>query len=169
MEESHPNKLNLQIKCVNNDVEEMYKNHNFYHEGDAGLDLFCIQDQTINPGLSYKIKFGIKCQMEDEYYQMTDDEIIIIKKKYHSYLLVPRSSISETPLRMSNSIGIIDSGYIGEIMAMVDNHSNEDYEIKKGDRLFQIILPNLNEFSISIVDELRKTDRNEGGFGSTNK
>ena len=84
-----------------------------------------------------------------------------------SYMLVPRSSISKTPLRMSNSIGIIDSGYTGEIMAMVDNHSDEVYKIEAGTRIFQIIHPKLKTFKIELVDELDETDRNDGGFGST--
>ena len=58
--------------------------------------------------------------------------------KYY-YYLYPRSSISKTPLRLCNSVGIIDAGYRGNIMAFVDN-IDEDYDL--GTRLFQLCDPN---------------------------
>ena len=70
---------------------------------------------------------------------------------------------------MANSIGVIDSGYRGELMVPVDNPTDDDYMIKPGERLFQIILPNLEEFEVEIVDELSETERGDGGFGSTGK
>jgi len=56
-----------------------------------------------------------------------------------AYYLFPRSSISKTPLRLANSIGLIDGGYRGEIVAMVDNIYDEDYEVKEGERYFQLV------------------------------
>ena len=84
-------------------------------------------------------------------------------------MLVPRSSISKTPLRMANSIGIIDAGYRGEIMAAVDNISDEDYMISPGDRLFQLVHPTLYPIHASVESNLSDTERGEGGFGSTGK
>ena len=95
-------------------------------------------------------------------------KITDIENKSYGYMLVPRSSISKTPLRMSNCIGIIDPGYRGEIMAKVDNLSAEDFQIKRGERLFQIVLPILKSFNIGLVDSLSETTRDTGGFGSTN-
>ena len=69
---------------------------------------------------------------------------------------------------MSNSIGLIDSEYTGEIKVAVDNIKNYDYTINKGDRLFQIIHPSCNPLQIKLVDKLRETKRGENGFGSTN-
>ena len=84
------------------------------------------------------------------------------------YYLYPRSSISKTPLRMSNSVGIIDWGYRGDIMAAIDNLSDEDYHIEKKTRLFQICSPTLQRIKeIEIVNDLDNTDRGDGGFGST--
>jgi len=99
---------------------------------------------------------GIACEMTDEYLPV-------------SYMLVPRSSISKTPLRMANSIGIIDAGYRGEIMAAVDNTSDKDYMVVPGQRLFQIVHPTLYPFNVAVVDELSETERGDGGFGSTGK
>ena len=83
-------------------------------------------------------------------------------------LLVPRSSISGTPLRLANSIGLIDSGYRGDVKAKVDVLSNGIVEM--GSRLFQICSHDFMPWdSILIVDEVPAAhdDRGEGGFGST--
>ena len=70
---------------------------------------------------------------------------------------------------MSNSIGVIDSGYRGELKVPVDNNTDDDYYIETGERLFQIIHPALEPFEVEIVDSLSPTERGEGGFGSTGK
>jgi len=83
-------------------------------------------------------------------------------------LLVPRSSISGTNFRLANSIGLIDSGYRGEVKAKVDVLSNGVVEM--GSRLFQICSHDFMPWdSVLIVDELppANDDRGEGGFGST--
>ena len=93
------------------------------------------------------------------------------------YYLYPRSSISKTKMRMSNSVGIIDAGYRGELIAAVDTigvYGSEETigPIPKFDRYFQICAPNLSPFSIRIVaseNELGKTERGAGCFGSTGK
>jgi len=147
--------IDLRIKILDDEAGSYYKNvHNL--DGDAGLDLHCPQQLIIEPGEMHLIKMGIACEMTDEYLPV-------------SFMLVPRSSISKTPLRMANSIGIIDSGYRGEIMAAVDNTGNEDYMIVPGQRLFQIINPTLYPFTVGVVDELSETERGDGGFGSTGK
>ena len=85
------------------------------------------------------------------------------------YLLMPRSSIAKTPLRLSNSIGLIDSGYRGEIMAAVDNIKKEDYTVDPGQRLFQLVAMDGAPIHFELVDELSDTSRGSGGFGSTGK
>ena len=70
---------------------------------------------------------------------------------------------------MSNSIGLIDGGYRGEIIAMVDNIKNQDYTISAGDRLFQLVAMNGAPITFELVDELSDTSRGSGGFGSTGK
>lgn len=88
-------------------------------------------------------------------------------------LVFPRSSIRKTNLQLSNSVGVIDSGYRGEIQATfkkiqgVSNEVLENYKV--GDRICQImIIPHpLVEFEE--VEELSNTERGEGGFGSTGK
>jgi len=83
-------------------------------------------------------------------------------------MLVPRSSMgSKTPLRLSNSIGIIDSGYRGELIAVVDNNSNKDYSITKGDRLVQVVPFDGTGVSKLLLDNVNSTVRGDNGFGST--
>ena len=101
--------MKLLIKPFSPLIKSIYSEHGHFHSGDAGIDLYTLEDQLIEHGQTKKIHFGIACENLDS----------------NPYLLIPRSSISKTPLRMSNSIGLIDAGYRGEIMASVDN-------IKKG-------------------------------------
>ena len=97
--------MNLKIKPVNEVVRKMYEDHSHFHQGDSGLDLYIVEDQIINPKETVRIKLGISCENLDGI----------------SYFLMPRSSISKTPLRLANAVGLIDAGYRGEIMAAVDN------------------------------------------------
>ena len=85
-----------------------------------------------------------------------------------AFYMYPRSSLSKTPLRLANSVGIIDAGYRGELMAVLDNRKTDgSYAVGKGQRLMQICMPNLEPFQVQLVDSLDETERGEGGFGST--
>ena len=87
---------------------------------------------------------------------------------YYSY---PRSSISKTPLMLANSVGIIDSGYRGEIIGAFRNLSSSNYTIEKHSRLLQICAPDLRPIHVELVDEpfFNTTERGSGGFGSTGR
>ena len=143
--------MHLKIKPRNNLVSRMYEEHGQFHVGDAGLDLFVIEEQTIKGGKTELINLGISCETSEK----------------RPYLLMPRSSISKTPIRLCNSIGLIDAGYRGEIMAAVDNVKQEDYTINYGQRLFQIVAMDGGPLSFELVNELSSTSRGTGGFGST--
>lgn len=144
----------LKIQCLSPEVSEMYMNHGSYNEGDSGLDLFIAEDDVIRADQSKILRLGIKASAWE-------------KGSNVSFLIFPRSSISKTPLRLSNSVGLIDSGYRGELMLALDNIKGEDFHVKKGDRLAQAVAFNGGEVSFEIVPELDKTTRGEGGFGST--
>jgi len=89
-------------------------------------------------------------------------------------LLLPRSSISSTPFRLANSIGLIDAGYRGELKAKTDVLHDGIYKISQGTRLFQLCqhscLPWNRIVLVNSVDELPQPpdNRGSGGFGSTN-
>lgn len=154
----------LQIKirenCINKeDVLKYYtsKAGNFY-EGDSGIDLISPCDFIFPRNTVTKYNLGISCKM-------------IYDNEPTSYSLIPRSSISNTPLMLANSVGLIDAGYRGEIMAAFrcfdDPNIKYPFEIKAQSRLLQIIHPLLVPIKVEIVDELDKTERGENGFGST--
>ena len=97
-------------------------------------------------------------------------QVVSDNSKNLSFLLVPRSSIVKTNFRMSNSIGVIDAGYRGNLKAFVDVINNDSDVPKEGERMFQIILGSLEPIdNIEIVDTLSETSRGHGGFGSTGK
>ena len=145
--------MKLKIKPFNKTVKSMYINHGHFHQGDAGLDIFIASSQTIKAGDTTLIKLQMACEPE----------------RNQPYLLMPRSSIAKTPLRLCNSIGLIDGGYRGEIMAAVDNIKTEDYSVEPNQRLFQLVAMNGEPIEFEIVDELSDSTRGEGGFGSTGK
>ena len=150
--------MHLKILPDNFYVNDLYKNHGTYHIGDSGLDLFFTEDITIDPKETKIISLGIRC------------EAFPTKAKEHniSYYLYPRSSISKTPLRMANSVGIIDAGYRGTLMVAVDNTSEEEYTVTRGQRLFQLCSPTLAPITFELTNALSDTVRGAGGFGSTN-
>jgi len=140
------------IKILNEKVREYYQDYKMSHPTDSGMDLALPEDVTIPAKeLAFPLNFGIACASPDN----------------RGYFLIPRSSISKTPLRMANSIGIIDTTYRGEVIAKVDNLSNDEYIVKAGTKLFQLCRPSLYPFQFMIVDKLDETSRGSGGFGST--
>ena len=137
--------------AANETAWEFYRNHGHFHSGDAGLDLYVLEDIQFEPNETKAIKLGISCEPEDG----------------KAYYLFPRSSISKTPLRMANSIGLIDGGYRGEIIAMCDNIKSEPYTAEKGQRLFQLVATDSSPIHFELVEDLEMTTRGTGGFGST--
>jgi dUTP pyrophosphatase len=147
--------MHLQILPLNATTQELYANHGTFHAGDSGLDLFVQEDQTVKAGETAFLKLGVKAAAFNT------------EGKGVSWLLMPRSSISKTPLRLANSIGLIDAGYRGEVMAAVDNIKTVDFTVKKGERYFQAVAFGGEPIQMTVVDSLDETARGEGGFGST--
>ena len=145
---------NLKIKVEDSSLLPYYKakeHQPTVYDGDVGLDLPCPSDLTIQPGEIKKIPLGIACE---PYWK-------------NGYYLFPRSSISKTSLIQVNSVGIIDPTYRGQLTGAVRNLGDEPYEIKAGDRLFQLCIHTLTAFKIRLVEKLSETKRGRGGFGST--
>jgi len=159
----------LRIKIVSNDnnvrsclAGQYSTRENFYTE-DSGLDIYFPEDIEVPSRESKTIKLGIACEA---FKNQEDKE----NGRNCAFYLYPRSSISRTPIRLANSVGIIDSGYRGELMVVVDNMNigGEPYHIEKGKRLFQICAPDLSPFEhVEVVDSLSSSERGQGGFGST--
>ena len=93
-------------------------------------------------------------------------------KQNVGYYLYARSSTgSKTPLRLANHVGIMDSGYRGDVMGVFDNRRNEAYEVSAGQRLLQICPPDISYPTYVIIvnnlDDLGSTSRGGNGFGSS--
>lgn len=119
-------------------------------EGDAGMDLTAVTSELI--GIEYvKYNFGLAIE---------------IPKGYVG-LIFPRSSCYKQSQVLSNSVGVIDSGYRGEISAVMIGTPPQKYSI--GDRIAQIIIIPYPEIEFVETDELSTSERGEGGYGSTGK
>ena len=152
--------MHIKLNPSTDHILHKYMNHAHHHRGDGGLDLYTPERHIIPKGaLSYKIDLGISCEAF----------VDVDKDTPSSFLLYPRSSTgSKTPLRLSNSVGVIDSGYRGNIIAMVDNRDLEnDFVVEEGTRLFQVCSPILSPISFEIANSLSSTARGNDGFGST--
>ena len=124
--------------------------------GDAGLDLYFPDDITFEANKMTMINLGIACE------GLSDKD-----ERNIPYYLHCRSSISKTPLRLANSVGIIDAGYRGNIQVAIDNTSTEAYSVQRGQRLFQICGRYLEPVCLEVVGELSESIRGNNGFGST--
>lgn len=132
----------------------LWENHPTYKKAqkneDVGLDIPMLNNVMIPAtATSFKIPLGIKTEPT------------------HGYMLIPRSSIVKTTLRLSNSVGIIDKSYRGEVMAVVDNIGTEDVHLNLGSCYFQIVAFDGNLPTYTIKNKLSSTTRGSGGFGST--
>eukprot|EP01091_Cochliopodium_minus_P008620 TRINITY_DN1984_c0_g3_i1.p1 TRINITY_DN1984_c0_g3~~TRINITY_DN1984_c0_g3_i1.p1 ORF type:complete len:149 (-),score=42.59 TRINITY_DN1984_c0_g3_i1:32-478(-) len=86
----------------------------------------------------------------------------------HYGRIAPRSSIAWKN-HIDVGAGVIDCDYRGNVGVVLFNHSNEDFEIKRGDRIAQLILEKISTPEVVEVEDLDSTERGEGGFGSTGK
>lgn len=166
----HTLQIKIRDDCPNrNDVVQYYsdKINTIGHVGDSGIDLIFPDTYELECNTVTKIGLGISAQFIPAPTSNLNG----------SYLLYPRSSIVNTPLMLANSIGLIDQGYRGEIIAAfrcyVDRNvestiTDLKYTVNFGQRLVQIVSPDLCPIQIQVVDSLTDTSRGEGGFGSTN-
>lgn len=120
--------------------------------GDAGLDLFSVEDLSIDPGDSILVHTGIKIQLPPK----TEAQIR------------PRSGLAlKHGITVLNTPGTIDEGYRGEIGVIIINHGKETFNISKGMRIAQMVVKPVFEVDVERVDALSETERGNGGFGST--
>jgi dUTP pyrophosphatase len=128
----------------------------YANEGDAGCDLVAIEDAVLKAG-------GGRA--------MVGTGVAIAIPQGHGGFVLPRSGLaSKHGVTCSNAPGLVDSGYRGELkVAMVNLDPTNDYEVKKGDRIAQLVILAVPNVSFSLVDELPEATRGEGGFGSTGR
>jgi dUTP pyrophosphatase len=123
----------------------------------AGYDLFVPNDVTFAPDERKLVSMEVRA-------------VVIEGEALQNYWMVPRSSISKTGLIMLNSVGVIDKSYRGELMAFLWNTTASPVEVKRGQRLVQIVARHMGDVvSATVVDKLPESSRGDGGFGSTGK
>ena len=161
--------------CPENNMISKYFDHSEFHPGDSGLDLFIPNKFTLSSRGKCRVNLHVHCQAYFLKNDMLSRMVRFFKKDipedhkiYTGYSLYPRSSISKTPLMFSNSVGVIDSGYTGNLQMALYNVSDTDFTVEAGDRLCQIAGPQYNPIKFVLVSRLRDTSRGNGGFGSTN-
>ena len=138
---------NMKVKIKKLHVDAIIPSYS--KAGDAGVDLHSVRTD--------KDKY-----QNDVHYTGLAIEI----PEGHVGLLFPRSSISKTSCSLRNAVGVIDSGYRGEIMLKFACSSNLNC-YKVGDRVGQLIIMPYPQVEFEQVEELSDSDRGEGGFGST--
>ena len=124
--------------------------------GASGMDLMAFIEQPIElePGKSCLVPTGLSVAFPEKY------EIQIR----------PRSGLAaKNNITVLNTPGTIDSDYRGELKIILFNHGNENFLINNSDRIAQMILTPIIKMELQETDELPKTVRGEGGFGSTGK
>ena len=140
--------LNLKIKRIN----DLAKLPEQAHAGDAGMDLFSVEEKIIQPGEVTLIHTGIKIELPE----MTEAQIR------------PRSGLAlKNAITVLNTPGTIDEGYRGEIGVILINHGKESFKVEVQMKIAQMVIKPVLKVNILEVDELSDTERAEGGFGST--
>lgn len=144
------NKFKLKVKKIHSEAIIP----NYAHKGDAGLDLYSVEEVKINPSETALIKTGIKIELPPQ----TEAQVR------------PRSGLAlKHGITVLNTPGTIDEGYRGEIGVILINHGKEIFVVEKGMKIAQMIVKPVWHVEVDEVEELSETERAEGGFGSTGK
>ena len=125
----------------------------YAHPGDAGADLSTAVDVRLEPGERALVPTGIGIALPDGYVA----------------LVHPRSGLAaRCGVSIVNAPGTVDAGYRGEIKVMLINHDpREAVELRRGDRIAQLVVQQVERVRFVEVDQLPESARGEGGHGST--
>jgi len=124
----------------------------YAHPSDAGMDVRSVADLTIAPGGRALVPTGL---------------VMLLPPMYEAQVR-PRSGLAlKIGVTVLNAPGTIDSGYRGEVGVILMNLGTEDFQVKKGDKVAQIVIAPVTQPVIVETDTLDETDRGAGGFGST--
>ena len=147
--------LSIDFKILN----PLIKDHipNYASEGSAGLDLrACVNGPlVIDPGNTELIPTGISIFIQDPGY---------------AGLILPRSGLGHKHgIVLGNLVGLIDSDYQGELFISTWNRGSSSFTINSLDRIAQLVIVPVSQATFNLVSDYSKSDRGDGGFGSTGK
>lgn len=134
------------------------------NDTDAGLDLRSREDKVVPAGGSAVFDTGVHVELP--YFKDCDDY------PWHTGEYTVGFLKSKSGLNVKNNItseGVIDMGYTGSIVVKLYNHGKEDYHVKRGDKISQLVILPILTPTIEVVGELDETERGDGGFGSTGR
>ena len=123
----------------------------YAHQGDAGMDLFSCENYVLKPGERKLFGTGLKIEVPRGYVSLIWD----------------KSGMASNGIKTMG--GVIEHTYRGEYGVILLNASDKNYEIKKGDKIAQLLIQPVETAEITEVEELSETSRGEGGFGSTGR
>lgn len=127
----------------------------YAHPGDAGLDLFAAQSLTLAPGERAVVPTGLA---------------LAIPEGYSGFLHARSGRAAREGLGLVNAPGVIDAGYRGEIKVILVNLDRETpIEIRRGDRIAQLLILRVERAALDVVDGLLPSERGDGGHGSTGR
>lgn len=124
----------------------------YAHDGDAGMDVYSREDCLLKAGERHLFKLGFGLELPPGYVSLMWDK---------SGLAVNHG--------IKNMGGVIEHTYRGEYGVILCNLSDTDYQIRKGDRISQLLIQPIMTAELEEVDELSESNRGQGGFGSTGK
>lgn len=140
--------MNLYIETI----DEKAQMPEYAHIGDAGMDLYSIENVSLESGERKLIHTGLKIQLPAN----TEAQIR------------PRSGLAlKHGITVLNTPGTIDEGYRGEIGIILINHGEDEFKVTEGMRIAQMVIKSTVSVNIEKVDSLDDTSRGDGGFGST--
>ena len=140
--------MKIQIKKIYPDVNIPH----FSLEGDAAMDLYCVEDLVLQPGEKIACKTGIAIKIPSGY-------VGLIWDKGSVGIVAGVKTLG----------GVFDSNYTGEWLIGLINLGKKDYKIEMGQKIAQVIFQKIEVPEIEEVDELDQTNRGDGRFGSTGK
>ncbi len=126
----------------------------YEHDGDAGMDLYAVEDSSLHPGERKLIPTGLQVEVP----------------KGYEMQIRPKSGLAlKYGITVLNTPGTVDSCYRGEVEVIMLNASDRDYEIKAGEKVAQAVIAKVEKAVVEEVEELTETQRGSGGFGSTGR
>lgn len=146
---------NIEIKFVKTHMEAVLpeRNHKDLLTGDSGYDLTAIEDCVIPSRGGNVVPVGLKVGYITPGYWIRIESRSGLQFRYN----------------LSAFNGVVDNSYRGDISPRINNNSDVDYYVKKGDRVAQLVLYPLVAAETSIIDVAEETERGEKGFGSSGR
>ena len=140
--------VEVETKKISPDAKDL----SYAHEGDSGVDLYSTIDIVLKPMQIAMVPTGLQ---------------IAIPQGYEAQIRPKSGLAANSGITVLNTPGTIDAGYRGEVKVILINLGNAEYRVEKGKKIAQLVFAKVEHARFAYVEELDKTSRGSGGFGST--